>query len=292
MELMRALGALAERPEAEHERLAGLLGLGELPGRSDHTGLFVLELPPYASVYVGSEGMLGGLARDRVAGFWRALGQTPPAEPDHLTALLGMYAALGGDGGARAASAETGAAPAAALHARRALFWEHLASWLPAYLERVAAVAAPAYRRWAELLGEALAEEAHRLGPPDVPPLHLREAPPALADADPDDLDALVDAVLTPVRTGVILTRADLGRAAREVGAGARVGERRFVLRALLGQDAAGVLGWLGREAERRERALREWGSALAPVTGFWAERAAGSAGALARMASQAARER
>jgi hypothetical protein len=64
------------------------------------------------------------------------------------------------------------------------------------------------------------------------------------------------------------------------------------VLRALLGQDAPGVLGWLAREAERSARALREWPDELSPATEFWAARAEGSARSLARMASQAARER
>ena len=38
--------------------------------------------------------MLGGEAADRVAGFWRALGREVPGEPDHLSALLGLYAGL------------------------------------------------------------------------------------------------------------------------------------------------------------------------------------------------------
>ena len=33
-------------------------------------------------------------ARDRIAGFWRALGETPPPEPDHLTLMLASYAEL------------------------------------------------------------------------------------------------------------------------------------------------------------------------------------------------------
>ena len=43
--------------------------------------------------------MLGGEARDRIAGFWRALGLVPPPEPDHLAVMLGLYA---GQPGARA----------------------------------------------------------------------------------------------------------------------------------------------------------------------------------------------
>src|SRR6266536_3343848 len=94
-ELLRALGVLCEPPEPTHARIAEALCL---PGRidaADHTELFGFQLVPYASVYLGAEGMLGGEAADRVAGFWRALRLTPPPEPDHLAALLGLYATIG-----------------------------------------------------------------------------------------------------------------------------------------------------------------------------------------------------
>lgn len=51
----------------------------------------MLNCPRYASVYLGPDGALGGEGTDRAAGFWRAIGITPPAEPDHLTALLSLY---------------------------------------------------------------------------------------------------------------------------------------------------------------------------------------------------------
>jgi TorA maturation chaperone TorD len=58
------------------------------PQAHEHTEVFGLQLYPYASVYVGPEGMLGGEARDRIAGFWRVLRLTPATEPDHLATLL------------------------------------------------------------------------------------------------------------------------------------------------------------------------------------------------------------
>ena len=60
MELFRALAALAEAPGPEHVRLAELLGLPGRPDPVEFTELFVLQLYPYASVYLGPEGMLGG----------------------------------------------------------------------------------------------------------------------------------------------------------------------------------------------------------------------------------------
>ncbi|HAC46500.1 MAG TPA: hypothetical protein DCF65_10605, partial [Chloroflexi bacterium] len=86
-----------------------------------------LQLWPYASIYVGAEGKLGGEARDRVAGFWRALHLTPPAEPDHLAALLGLYATLAD----MEAAEQDPARRQLRRSSRQALLWEHLLSWLP-----------------------------------------------------------------------------------------------------------------------------------------------------------------
>src|SRR5215213_11255939 len=95
MELFRALAVFAEPPERPGAaRVAEALGLGGVPTADAYTDVFVFRLYPYASVYLGSEGMLGGEARDRVAGFLAALGQAVPQEPDHLALLLGAYARL------------------------------------------------------------------------------------------------------------------------------------------------------------------------------------------------------
>src|SRR4029453_9462546 len=95
MELFRALAVLVEPPDRPGAaRVAEALGLGGAPEASAYTELFVFQLYPYASVYLGAEGMLGGEARDRVAGFWRALSLVPPAEADHLALMLALYARL------------------------------------------------------------------------------------------------------------------------------------------------------------------------------------------------------
>src|ERR1043165_5630262 len=184
MELFRALAVFAEPPEGpEVARLAALLNLGEPPSASEYTETFVFSLYPYASVYLGAEGMLGGEARARVAGFLSALGETPPPEPDHLSTLLATYARLsaahesedaggderraeaderhaegeerraegdkqGAEADGRGAEADEGGARrrAGLSAARKAFLWEHLLSWLPVYLGRVAEVAPPFYR--------------------------------------------------------------------------------------------------------------------------------------------------
>ncbi|MCS7006495.1 MAG: molecular chaperone TorD family protein [Gaiellaceae bacterium] len=275
-ELLRALAVLSEPPSPECGRIVEVLGLEREPTRAEWTELLQLELPPYASIYLGNEGQVGGEARDRVAGFWRALGLVPPAEPDHLAALLGLYAEAG----------EVGAPEAA----RRALLWEHLLAWLPVYLAKAREIAPRSFQRWAELLEEALLVEAERLPSGGLVPLHLREAG-SVPDPREDGADAFLDALLAPVRSGLLLTRADLRHAARDLHLGLRVGERSFVLRSLLAQDAEATLRWLAAEAEGWAERHRRHGDALSPVGDLWAERAERAAELLDELAMTTGKE-
>jgi len=161
-EVFRALGALCEPPEPAHAGLAAALGLPAPPDAATFTDAFVFQLVPYAAPYLGPDGMLGGEAADRVAGFWRALQLTPPAEPDHLAALLGLYAALGERENAEIRPDRAGAWR----EARRALLWEHLLTWVPAYTHAMSAVSAGFHSAWARLLRAAVLAEARVLAPP------------------------------------------------------------------------------------------------------------------------------
>jgi TorA maturation chaperone TorD len=282
MELLRVLAVMCEPPADGHARLAAALDLPAAPTAAEHTGVFVLELPPYASVCLGPEGMLGGEARDRVAGFWRALGLVPPAEPDHLAALLGLYAGLADDEATQADSARR----AMRRQARSALLHEHLLSWLDPWLAKLAEVAPPVYAEWGKLLRSVLRSEAEALLSGEEPlPAHLAAAPPL----DPPAVtggDAFLDALLAPARTGLVLVRDDLARGARKLGLALRVAERRFVLRNLLAQNPAATLGWLEGEARR----AAERPALLAPpaVEYFWQERARTAAEVLAEAAVEA----
>jgi TorA maturation chaperone TorD len=279
-ELLRALGAVADSP-AGARVATGALGLTPASA-AEHTDVFVLNCPPYASVYLGPDGALGGAGTDRAAGFWRAIGITPPAEPDHLTALLALYASLG-----EAAGESRRRATAAALaRTRAALFAEHLWPWLPAYLDAVTDLQAPALTAWARLTRHAMSAEFSAQPAPAQLPLALREAPAA---AGPDGrLGDLTAALTTPVRSGIILTRRRLARGAGEAGVGHRIGERRYTLRAMLDQDPAATLGWLGHEAQRWEPQHASRAAAGDDASRWWAARAAGTARVL-RAASAAA---
>ncbi len=279
MELFRALASLLEPPGPETGVVAALLDLGTAPDESDYSDLFLFQLYPYASVYLGESGGVGGEARDRIAGFWRALGRTPPPEPDHLATLLAGYARL--------VEAEEGASDgdrvAAWRRARHACLWEHVLSWTPPFLSKLYEIGPPFYRAWGELLEAALAQEAADLGAPACVPLALR-APPPVPDPRVEGASEFLAALLSPARSGMVLTRADLARAARDLGLGLRIGERAFILRAMFGQGPRRTLAWLETEArdwiDRHERR----GSVAPPIADHWIDQAAETAALLAAL--------
>ena len=284
-ELLRALGAMADNP-ADARTASAPLGL-PCPDPAEHTDVFVLNCPPYAAVHLGPDGNLGGEAADRAAGFWRALGLTVPAEPDHLAGLLSLYACLG----EAAAGARRAATRDALTRARTALLAEHLWPWLPGYLDAVTDLATPALPAWAALTRQAITAEVTSEGPRQpaaagLLPLALRSAPRPPHPGSP--LSDLLTALVAPARSGIILTRARLAQGAAHAGLGHRIGERRFTLRAMLEQDTPATLSWLSREAElwSKRHASR---SARDITSQWWSRRAARTAGLLRAAAADLA---
>jgi TorA maturation chaperone TorD len=290
-ELLRALGALTVISPPHADAITTALGLPSW-SRSDHTRLFVLDLPPYASIHLGAEGKLGGDGADRVAGLWRTLDLLPPNEPDHLAALLALVADLGSAGDRCA----TEAARRRLAHVRRTVLHEHLWSWLPGYLAAIADD--PAGAPWAELTLQAVgAEVARSLAiagdtTSDIDADHdtALDLPAALRDAPPPigiDIAVadLLDALVAPVRVGMVLTWRDLRAAADRCGLGLRRGERRFALRAMIEQDPAATLGWLAEQAQqwaRRHATQPQPG----PASRWWRARAETTATTLTVLAT------
>jgi hypothetical protein len=165
--------------------------------------------------------------------------------------------------------------------------WEHLLSWLPVYLKKLAETASAFYRGWGELLSRALLEEAKTSERQQALPLALRDGR-RLADPRSVDADEFRQTLLSPARSGMILTRADLARAARMLGLGLRAGERKFVLRSLFDQDAKAVLGWLKGEATRWANQHRAERAPLGQIAAAWEQRAHSSATLLAELEASA----
>lgn len=275
-ELVRVLGAIAMSPPPASDVLCDAAGLPRISG-ADHTAAFVLLAPPFAAIHLGADGGLGGEGRDRVDGFWRALGQPPPAEADHLGGLLMFYAGL----------SELAAGSPAAARAAEVLFREHIWSFAPGYLSAAGALRIGPVSAWAQLTLRALQAEAATPRAQDgdaTLPLALRAAPEPLAATA--SFNEVLDAVVTPVRSGMILTQRELAEGAARLGVGYRRGERRFALRAMIEQDKAATLRWLAGQAEL-------WDGRHAAVYGgtatgrWWSRRAHHTREALTAMASE-----
>ncbi|MDE2793848.1 MAG: molecular chaperone TorD family protein [Gemmatimonadota bacterium] len=298
MELYRALGTLIEAPSPEHARVAAALGLPAVPTPAEHGRVVVQQRYPYASVYLGAEGMLGGEARDRIAGFRRALGlegdtgadpergghatgtSTSARAPDHLASLLGLLAAV-----EQWQREETDPARQALLtQARMTLIWEHLASWIGPYLATFEDCGAAFYQAWASLFREALDRLYDAVELPDYLPAALRAAT-SLADPRREGGPAFIASLLAPVRSGLILLRDDLERLGDDVGLACRAGERRYVLNAFLAQDPGRTLGWLAGHAEGWSRRMEVSGPV--PIAAWWSERAENAAIVLEELAGE-----
>jgi len=285
VELIRALAALCEPPASEHERIRLLLSLPELPTPADHLELFTHQVYPFASVYLGDEGMLGGDARARVSGFWTAVGIEPPEEADHLASLLSLWASLRAGSDAEADEARARLRK----QASDALVFEHLAPWLFVFVEAVRGVEAAAgkgsgfYASWASTLrdvGLAITPVQDGL------PVHLADAP-GLPDPAEAGGEAFLSGLLAPVRSGFVLARSDFGRLTRDLDLGGRIAERKYALRAYLSQDPSGVLEWLATEADAWTTRHH---NPCPDIEAFWVDRARAAASTIRQAAAQARR--
>ena len=100
-----------------------------------------------------------------------------------------------------------------------------------------------------------------------------------------DGRGRLLDALVAPISSAILLTGEDLRAAATAAGLGYRVGERRYALAAMLDQDAGATLGWLAGHA-RRWAALHAEQQSIAghDPRHWWARRAAHAARTLHKL--------
>ena len=277
-EYLRALGSVALTSPPRSRPVWQALGLSA-PTGAEYTRVFVLWAPPHAAIHLGPEGKLGGVGLDRVGGFWRALQLRAPEDADHLGALLMLYAELGT--AERTTDDETRAAQLR--HSRHALLHEHIWSWAPGYLAAVNLLGVRPLGRWAELTLQALRAEHESADLPTALPLALREAPEPLVATG--SFDEALDALVSPVRTGMVLTQRDLHEGARVADVGFRRGERRFALRAMMQQDPIATLRWLLQHT-------RQWTDVHArcgddPTNTWWRKRSQHAVRVLEQMLSE-----
>lgn len=267
MDIIKALGELAEAPGPDQIRTARVLSLAGEPTRAEYTDLFVVQLYPYASVYLSPEGRVGGQVQDHIAGFWRVLRQPVPRDPDHIATLFSTYSQLTHSDGA----GDEPYMQDLRKQMRHAFLWEHIASWILPFVARVRELGSPTYRGWGSLVVDAIESEVVQAGQPAMLPLHLRSAPELPAECDVAGLVALL---FSPVTSGLILTRADLARCARDLGLQIRVADRRYTLGTILTQDGVRVGEWLADEARRQADQMHDAPPSFRAIADHWERRA------------------
>jgi TorA maturation chaperone TorD len=280
MDLFPSLGELIEAPGPEQARIARMLGLPGEPTRVDFTNLFVVQLFPYASIYLSPDGLAGGQVQDRIADYWKVLRRPAPPEVDHASTLLRAYGTL-----TRGAQ-DNGASAMANLtdQMRHAFFWENLASWLPIFLLRTRRHGSRFYNAWSDLTLDALEAEAAAMGSAPMTPLHLRNAPmpPSIAHAA-----AFVDGLFVPVVSGLILSRSDLGRCARDNELTIRFADRRYTIKLLLAEKTGPVCKWLQTEAQRQAEDVAQLPDIFTSVRTHWLHRLHGTSAGIREFAQR-----
>ncbi len=128
--------------------------------------------------------------------------------------------------------------------------------------------------------------ELARIGAAPLLPLALRTAPAGLDPAD--SFDETLDALVPPVRCGMILTYRDLVACGRQAGVGVRRGERRYALKAMLLQDPVETLTWLAAHAQRWSQRHAQDSQTNNDAGDRWAQRAGTAAATLAALADHA----
>jgi hypothetical protein len=86
----------------------------------------------------------------------------------------------------------------------------------------------------------------------------------------------------------VILTASDLARAAKDLGLGRRVGERQFVISALLDQDPGAFLNWLSAACTHASEAWGHHWLEGTPTGRWWRDRSGSTARLLAELGADA----
>jgi TorA maturation chaperone TorD len=289
-----AADLFAREPDAE------LLGvLAEVPGLRAHatpeaaaryTDVLVLNVHPFASVYLDADGALhagrAAFTRDVLRALGLRVHEREGVSADHVSVALDALAALL----EREVDAVDAVDAGRARHGQRTVLAEHLLPWAPLFLGAVERIDDGLYRAAARMARTTLGRHGARLaalgvvrpgpaaeaGPGERAPGDRAPAdeaapppapePPTQDDSGEDGEDPLAW-LAAPARCGMFLARDDVAALAARAGLPARIGGRRFVLRELGTAAASGQ-----EESEALRTALAAFAHARRAELAAWAE--------------------
>jgi TorA maturation chaperone TorD len=214
-ELLDALAEVVENPDP-HPAILEILELEWT--RDGFTELFDFDLPPFASYYLTIGPVLGGEPVGYLRGLLSAYlpPELQPSQPDSLALLLRLLALL-----LRQRSEDRA----------RVIFYEALSPWLGNYARAILSFAPPGLTRIGLLLDEVYQDWSKTIPSALSLPYLLRSAPEPLKMMD---RETVLDSLLSPVASGLILPRSELIRITHRHGLGIRPGGRRFSFQSLL----------------------------------------------------------
>ncbi len=223
-ELLDALAEVVENPDP-HPAILEVLELEWT--RDGFTELFDFDLPPFASYYLTIGPILGGEPVGYLRGLLSAYlrPELQPSQPDSLAFLLRLLALL-----LRQRSEDRA----------HVIFYEALSPWLGTYARAIASFAPLGLRRIGLLLDEVYQDWSKTIPSALSLPFLLRSAPepPKMKDRE-----SLLDSLLSPVGSGLVLPRSELIRITHRHGLGMRPGGRRFSFQSLLDTSPGETLG-------------------------------------------------
>ena len=263
---------------------------------ADHHHLFGFNVHPYQSYFLDPAGLLGGPVTESVIQCYGRSGfqpETSAESADHIGFELGFLATL------CAAESEALEANAAQQIQERqfAFLHEHLLRWIGPLTLAIDQQDQPFYSAVTDVTLDLLQEQAAGLEAHFGRPAKEKIAPTNIPDLLADEktgLKQIADFLLTPLYSGIYLSRDDIGRLARRQAVPRGFGDRRVLLLNLLrtaaNYDALGeIINDLGGMARRWEGAHAEMADrpGIGAYAASWRSRAAGTVELLAQMHSR-----
>ena len=209
---------------------------------ADHYHLFGFNVFPYQSMFLGEENNLGGPVTENVLAFYHNVGfetanSTDQAfsneSPDHIGLELKLMAFLCmGEADAREDGLDQLALRMQTLQTH--FLDEHLLRWLVSFVQAVRGQNFPFYSALADLTLEIVLNHRIEMGEHLLSVEFALPFVPALLENEKTDLKAIATFLLTPVYSGLYLSRDDIGRLARKLNLPRGFGDRQQMLTNLL----------------------------------------------------------
>lgn len=203
-----------------------------------HYGLFGMNVPPYASIFLSDDRLLGGATSETAQTFYASVGYAavagadPGETPDHIGVELGLLAYLSGaEAGALADSVAHEAARMR--HWQRRFMDEHLLWWLPGLALAIQNQDDPFYAALASLALDLVRDHRRGLGDDLLAGSVTNPLSEPRADLLQDDKTSLKDIanlLLTPAQSGLYLSRDDITGLARSLQMPCGFGDRLLTL--------------------------------------------------------------